>query len=119
MALIEDGFVPQIFAEGGYNSRLEIVKDLPEGKVIWHFDLTDMAAAKKILGNSACLMGNVPVSLLATGSPSGVRAYCKKLIQVAGKGGGFILAPGAGSNEAKLENLLAMVQAAKEYGEYR
>lgn len=38
-------------------------------------------------------MGNVPTSLLVTGSPDEVKTYCKRLIQTAGKGGGYIMAP--------------------------
>ncbi len=115
LSLADEGFVPCIFAEGGYNSRLDIVKDLPPNTVIWHFDLTDMAAAKKVLGGSQCIMGNVPASLLITGTPPDIREYCKKLLQTVGRDGGFILAPGAGTNEAKLENISAMVDAAREY----
>ncbi|MCJ7687334.1 MAG: uroporphyrinogen decarboxylase, partial [Desulfobacteraceae bacterium] len=41
LGLIEEGLVPQLFAEGSYDSRLEIISDLPRGKVIWKFDATD------------------------------------------------------------------------------
>jgi uroporphyrinogen-III decarboxylase len=115
----EEGLVPVLFAEGGYNTRLEIIRDLPKGKVIWHFDQTDMARAKKILGDTACIMGNLPTSLLITGRPDDVKAYCRKLIETAGKGGGYILAPGATADESKVENLKAMLDTAKEYGVYR
>ena len=67
LGCVEEGLVPTLFAEGGYNTRLEIIKDLPKGKVIWHFDQTDMTRAKKILGDNACIMGNIPTSLLVTG----------------------------------------------------
>ncbi len=43
IGLIEEGCVPLLFAEGRYNNRLEIIKDLPAGKVVWHFDQTDMS----------------------------------------------------------------------------
>jgi uroporphyrinogen-III decarboxylase len=118
LGYIEEGFVPLLFAEGGYNSRLEIIKELPRGKVIWHFDQTDMARAKEILGDRACIMGNVPTSLLVTGTKEDVKAYCKKLIKTVGPGGGYIIAPGATADEAKVENLNAMLEAAKEYGAY-
>jgi hypothetical protein len=116
---IEEGLVPLLFAEGGYNTRLEIIKDLPKGKVIWHFDQTDMARAKEVLGDNACIMGNVPTSLLVTGAQDDVKAYCKTLIETAGKGGGFIMAPGATADDSKAENICAMREAAKEYGVYR
>jgi hypothetical protein len=118
ISYIEEGFVPMLFAEGAYNSRLEIIKELPRGKVIWHFDQTDMDRAKEILGDRACIMGNVPTSLLVTGTKEDVKAHCKKLIDTAGPGGGYIMAPGATADQAKVENLNSMLEAAKEYGVY-
>jgi len=119
LGLIDEGVVPSMFAEGGYNSRLEIIKDLPRGKVVWHFDQTDMARAKEVLGDTACIMGNVPSSLLFSGIPEEVKNYCKELIDVVGKGGGFILAEGAVIDEGEPENLRAVMEAAKEYGVYK
>ena len=119
LGLIEDGIVPHLFAEGGYNSRLEIIKDLPKGKVVWHFDQTDMIRAKEVLGDRACIMGNVPTSLLVTGKKEDVKARCKELIETAGKGGGYILAPGASADQSKIENINALLESAKEYGVYK
>jgi len=119
LGLIDEGVVPSMFAEGGYNSRLEIIKDLPRGKGVWHFDQTDMARAKEVLGDTACIMGNVPSSLLFSGTPEEVKNYCKELIDVVGKGGGFILAEGAVIDEGEPENLRAVMEAAKEYGVYK
>lgn len=115
---VNEGLVPLLFAEGGYNSRLEIIRDLPAGGVIWYFDQTDLVRAKEILGDRACIMGNVPTSLMVTGSAGDVKDHCKKLINEVGKGGGYILAPGATSDEAKTDNLRAMHEAAMEYGRY-
>jgi len=119
MGLIEEGCVPFPAAEGGYNSRLEVIKDLPKGKTLWMFDQTDMARAKKILGNTACMLGNVPLDLLGVGTPQQVKEYVKKLIETAGKDGGFILANGAFFDNVKAENLKAMMEAGREYGAYR
>jgi hypothetical protein len=44
---------------------------------------------------------------------------CKKLIDVAGKGGGFILAPRSSTDEVKPANLKAMIEFTQEYGVYR
>jgi len=118
LGLIEEGIVPLLFAEGRYNHRLEIIKDLPAGKVIWYFDQTDMREAKKVLGGSACIAGNVPASLLITGAPKDVKEYCRKLIEVCAPGGGFILTAGAGIEKGNPDNLRAMTQAAMEYGVY-
>jgi uroporphyrinogen-III decarboxylase len=119
LGLIEEGCVPNPAAEGGYNSRLSVIKDLPKGKTLWMFDATDMAKAKAAMGDTACIMGNVPSSMLNLGTPKEVKEYSKKLIDVAGKGGGFILSNGAFFDQAKPENLKAVVEAAKEHGAYK
>ena len=118
-ALINEGVIVSLFAEGSYNTRLESVNEFPKGSVHWLFDQTDMARAKKILGGNCSISGNVPSSLMITGTPQEVKEYCRNLIETCGKGGGFMLAPGAVTSvETKLENMLAMVEAAKEYGVY-
>jgi uroporphyrinogen-III decarboxylase len=118
LGLVEEGVVPLLFAEGRYDNRLEIIKDLPRGKVVWHFDRTDMFRAKKILGDNACIAGNVPASVLVTGTPKDVKEYCRKLIEVCGEGGGFILTGGASIDKGNPDNLRAMTEAAMEYGVY-
>lgn len=118
-ALIQEGIICMLFAEGGYDTRLETVTDFPKGSVIWWFDQTDMARAKKILGSKFCIQGNVPSSLIVTGSPSDVKERCRKLIEDCGPGGGYVLGAGCVADDPKLENLQAMVSAAKEHGVYR
>jgi hypothetical protein len=119
MGFIAEGIVPFCFAEGGYNSRLEIIRDLPKGKVIWWLDRTDMAKAKKILGDVACIGGNVPPDLLAVGTPQQVKDQVKKLIDTCAKGGGYIMGNGTVIEQAKPENLHAMIDFTKEYGVYK
>jgi hypothetical protein len=118
-ALINEGIICLMFAEGGYNTRLETVTDFPKGSVVWWFDQTDMVKAKKVLGGKFCIQGNVPSSLIVTGTPAEVKACCRKLIEDCGKGGGYILGAGCVADDPKLDNLRAMVQAVKEYGVYR
>jgi len=119
VGLIEGGCIPFLAAEGGYNSRLEVIRDIPRGKTLWMFDQTDMTKAKDIVGDALSLFGNVPSSMLKLGTTQDVKDYVKKLIDTAGKGGGFILGNGAFFDHAKPENVKAMVDFAKEYGVYR
>jgi uroporphyrinogen-III decarboxylase len=119
LALINEGLMVMLFAEGRYEMRLETIKDLPKGWTQWQFDQTDMAKAKEILGDTACISGNVPASLVCTGTPQEIKEYCRKLIEVCGKGGGYILTGGASATEAPAENLRAIMEAAKEYGVYK
>jgi uroporphyrinogen-III decarboxylase len=117
-AFINEGFKIALFAEGSYNSRLESVGDFPHGSVHWWFDQTDIVKAKKILGSEFSIEGNVPSSLLVTGSPRDVKEYSRKLIDACAPGGGYILGGGASIENPKLENLLAMIEAAREFGVY-
>jgi len=119
MGLIEEGIVPMPAAEGHWDTRLEVMQDLPKGKTLWMIDQSDIAKAKKTLGKVACLFGNVASDLLAVGTPEQVREYVKKLIDIAGKGGGFIVSNGAFFDQAKPENIHAMVDTTKEYGVYK
>ena len=117
-ALIAQGLVVILFAEGSYNTRLEIVNVFPKGTVSWMFDQTDMKRAKQILGANCSISGNIPTSLLATGTPKEIKEYAKNLIETCAPGGGYMLRPGASADEAKLENIFAMFETAKEYGVY-
>lgn len=119
MALVNEGIVPILFAEGSYNTRLDIIKELPKASVAWWFDQTDMTEAKKVLGDRACLMGNVPTSLMMTGTPKEVKEHCRKLIEICAPGGGYILSGGANIDKGPPENLRAMMAAAREYGVYK
>jgi len=120
MAGIDLGYVAAPFCEGLWNDRLEYWLELPKGKALCFFDQVDMFRAKKILGGHACIQGNVPASLLEVGSPQDVEEYCKKLIKVCGKDGGFILSASTINppDAAKPANIKAMIDSAKKYGRY-
>ena len=117
-ALIAEGIIPLLFAEGSYNKRFDFMKDFPKGSVLWYLDQTDIVAAKKTIGDTCCLMGNVPTSMIMTGTPQQVKEHCRKLIEDCAPGGGYILGGGANVDDGNPENLRAMMAAAKEYGVY-
>lgn len=120
LGLIEEGVVPYLFVEGGYNQRLDIIADhdIPPGKTIWIFDQTDMTEVHKRFAGWACFGGNVPASLLKAGNPEEVADCVKSLIDQVGQDGGYILSTGAVLDDAKTENLHAMIDTGKEYGRY-
>ena len=99
-------------------SRLEHIADIPPGKVIYHISATDIQKAASALKGIATIAGNVPNILLLSGTPDDVKAYCKKLIDTAGKDGGYIMDTEVMLDEAKPENLKAMIDFTKEYGVY-
>jgi hypothetical protein len=119
VGLIKGGCIPFPALEGHWDSRLKVIQDVPKGKTVWMVDQSDMTKVKETLGKNACLMGNVSSSMLKLATPDEVKAYCKKLIDTAGKGGGFIMMNGAFFDEAKPENVKAMVNFTKEYGVYK
>lgn len=116
MGLIEEGIVPLLLFEGDYTSRLEVIKDIPKGKAVYWFERVDIHKFKEILGDRVCFRGNVPISLLCTGTPQEVKDYVKELIDVVGRGGGLMVDSGVWIEEAKHENVKAMVDFTKEYG---
>ncbi|MGA2509395.1 MAG: uroporphyrinogen decarboxylase family protein [Candidatus Acidiferrales bacterium] len=118
LGLIQEGLVPYLFAEGGYNRRLETIvdPDIPAGTTVWMFDQTDMKEVKKRLGGWACFGGNVPSSLLMASTPEAVRTHVKQLIDDVGRDGGYVLSTGAVVDDARPENLHAMIDTCKEYG---
>jgi len=80
----------------------------------------DIAEIKREFGKQICLMGNIDcVYLLVFGAPEEVRQAVKQTIALAAPGGGYIL---SSSNTihpgVKPENYLALVRAAREFGDY-
>jgi hypothetical protein len=118
LALIEKGATPCIFFEGNFTSRLEYLLEIPRGKMLARLDTTDIFRAKEILKDHMCIEGNVPSTLLQMGTVQDVKDYCKKLIDVVGKSGGFILAPRSSTDEVRPENLKTMIEFTQEYGVY-
>lgn len=118
IGLIDEGATPCCFAEGRYTSRLETIMDLPRGKTVWAFDQTDMAQAKRTIGRVACIQGNVPLSLMHAGTPVAVADHVRRLIEIAGEGGGYIVDLGAVADSGRTENLEALLEAVAQYGTY-
>jgi len=81
----------------------------------------DLAAAKAEVGTRVCIQGNLnPTGVLLTGEPNDVEAESRACIEKASKEGGFILSSGCEIPlNAPLENIKAMVSAAKRFGVYR
>lgn len=99
-----------------WTAFLPYFKEFPRGRCLMQLDgATDIFKAKEILRDHMALMGDVPPGLLAMGTPEEVTAYCRKLIEVVGDGGGFILNSGCETPiNSKPENVLAMVRAGNE-----
>jgi uroporphyrinogen-III decarboxylase len=108
-----------MFFEGRRDKQLHYFTQYPKRSMLIRFAETDIFRAKEILGDKACIMGNVPIVMLQMASPSEVEEYCKKLIEKVGKNGGFILRCSTDfTQEAKPENVKAMIDSVEKYGRY-
>jgi uroporphyrinogen-III decarboxylase len=117
--LVSNGIAPYLLIEGVCDQRLPVmIRDAPPGKCVYHLENSDIFAAKKLARDKVCLRGNVPVSILITGTPDDVRAYCKRLIDEVAPGGGFIMDTGVTLTDAKAENVKAMFEYTREHGLY-
>jgi len=116
-AFAREGLITVMHLDQDYTLNLPYFKDLPAKMVVAELDsMTDIFKAKEALKGHMCIAGDVPAALSALGTPEEVEEYCKKLIDVVGEGGGFILSSGCTVPvDCKIENLKAMVNTAKSY----
>jgi uroporphyrinogen decarboxylase len=78
---------------------------------------TDIARAKEVLLGKICFAGNVdPVKIMLQGSPQDVEDTCKKIIEVAGTDGGFVLMPGCDiPPTVPYENIQRFIDVARQW----
>jgi hypothetical protein len=119
-ALIEQGITPIVFFEGAWDQRLKYLAELPKGKIVGMFQSSDIFKVKEAVGDTMCIVGGMPNSMLTAGTVEQVRAYTRKLCQEVGKGGGFVMSTTTPELEgAKPELIKAWIDATKTFGLYR
>lgn len=116
--IIEVGKVPYIFTEGKYNTRLKFLADVPKGKVFYHFETVDMAEAKKILGDVACISGGLSAKIMNFGTKQEVIDETKRIIDACAPGGGFVFETACGLDYCSHENVEAMFDTVRNYGKH-
>jgi hypothetical protein len=114
LALYEEGIISYLFIEGSYNHRLENLAEMPEKSLLCHFDKTDMRRVKDVLSDKFTIAGNVPASLMSTGSTEEVRAYCDELVDLYQDAPGYIMAFGCSFEMTTAEKLRAFQDAVKK-----
>ncbi len=82
--------------------------------------MADLDALKKRFGRELVFCGAIDTQhILPHGSPDQVRAEVRRVIQLLAPGGGYMLAPvHTIMDEVPPENIVAMVDAVQEYGNY-
>ena len=116
--IVDVGMVPYVFCEGRYSTRVKHLSDIPKGKVIYKFEDTPLELVKKELGDTACITGGFPNTLLDFGTVKQVEDECKRILDICAPGGGFIFQPKSSLTVSKRENVEAMFRTVREYGKY-
>ncbi|MBK5108318.1 MAG: hypothetical protein JJE12_09305 [Anaerolineales bacterium] len=117
LSLVEAGLTPILHVQGDYTPRLPYLAELPRGKVPIHYDRIDRQQALQIMGDRQCFWGDISSALLSTGSPEQVRDDVKELINLFAPNGGLIVDGSVGiPDEARPENIEAMVETVHQYG---
>lgn len=114
LALYEEGITSYLFIEGSYNNRLENLAQMPDKSLVCHFDKTDMRRVKDVLSQKFTIAGNVPASMMSTGSTEEVRAYCDSLVELYQDAPGYIMAFGCGFEMTTAEKIRAFQDAVKK-----
>jgi uroporphyrinogen-III decarboxylase len=119
VTLVDNGIRPVCFYEGVWDQRLKYLAELPKGKTAGWFQRSDIFKVKEIVGDTMCIIGGMKNSLLQAGTPEEVRAETKKVCEIVGEGGGFIMSPGVGEMEGcNLDNVRVWADATHEFGVY-
>jgi len=116
MDLVDAGIMPMLFYEGVWDERVHYLRELPKGKTTGHFQSTNISKLKEAAGDVMCISGCFPASLLQVGTPEKVRELTKKLCEILGKDGGFIMAANSSMDECSPDLVKVWVDATKEYG---
>ena len=116
---IKDGYLVQLHCDTDWTDRLHYFTELPKGKIYMHMDeRTDIKKAKEILGSHMAIEGNFKPSLFTLGTPNQIEKRTKEIIDDCADGGGLWVGVEI-PDDAKLENLKAMIDTCKTYGVYR
>ncbi len=107
------------YAEGKWKHHLKTFLELPEGSIVFHCDRDDIFEVHRVLHHQFAISGGLDNYLLAFAKPQQVRQRVKEIIQGVAKDGGYIMDAGAIiQNDATVDNMKAMTDAAREYGQY-
>lgn len=109
--------IPLFHLDSNWGPGLHYFNQLTPNKGIVAFDgQTDIFRAKEVLGDTMCIMGDVPAEMLAFGTTTDVYDYCRKLIAEIGPTG-YLMSSGCDIPfNAKLENVKMMRKALDDAG---
>lgn len=108
--------LPMVFYEGVWDERLGHLATLPRAKTLGWFQFSDIARVKATVGNTMAIIGGMRNSVLQAGTPEQVRAETRRVCEIAGEGGGFVMTTSIGEMEGCDPDLVQVwVDATKEF----
>lgn len=117
--IVAADITPLVICEGKYRTRLDIIKNVQPGKVVYFFEDVDMEEAKKKLGDVACIAMGMNTSTLMNKSAQDVEDEVKRSMDILAPGGGFIMTNSTALDYVSPENMHAWRDAVEKYGRYR
>ena len=117
-AAIAADLTPIVFCEGGYTSRLDYIRDIEPGKVIYVFEDVDLKLAKEKLGGIVCIGGGMKTGTLMFGKPEDVEDEVKRTLDIMMPGGGYFSANTVALDKVPPEIMHAWREAIEKYGKY-
>jgi hypothetical protein len=122
LALVDAGLIPFMEWESDSTHLVPFLKELPRKvarRCVFNCDTADIFEVHKILEGHMAITGDIPLSTMCVGTPHDVEKYCTKLFEVLKPGGGYLLCPALGiPDEARPENVHAMIEFARKHGNY-
>jgi len=73
-----------------------------------------MSRVKETLGGRHIVGGNVPASLMSTGSTDALRAYCDNLVELFDDTPGYVMTFGCGFEDSTDEKVAAYIDSVKK-----
>jgi uroporphyrinogen-III decarboxylase len=116
-AVLDAGFTPVLHLDQDWTRDLARLRDLPAKKCIMNPDgMTNMKKFKELVSDRMAMMGDVPSSMFAAGTPEDITKYVHDLVNLF-ESHGLILCPGCDAPiNTKSENMKAFIAASHEYG---
>ncbi len=116
-ALLAENITPVLHWDQDWTRDLVRLQELPAKKCVLNLDgMTDVRKFKELVGDRMAMMGDVPASLFAAGTPDDIYKYVRDLTGLFGSKG-LILSSGCDIPvNAKPENVEAFAAASREYG---
>ena len=113
--IVKCGGTPIVYTEGKYDSRMEMLSDLPANKVVINIEDCNMKEAKRILGGNHCLSGGFKYSILKSEDPDKIKDEVKKFLDIVAPGGGYIFDIDYTIDDVSDKAFGALVDAVKAY----